>query len=66
MHLAAGAVVSPQKIRQDNTVGPWLHKAAKTNHEAMIGDAEQSLLAHGGFSVAGFDEANGMVQVSKI
>jgi hypothetical protein len=63
--VAVGGDVSPQKIRWDNNGGPGLHKAAETNHEAMIGDDEQSLLAPGGFYVAGFDAANGMVQVSK-
>ncbi|KAM0893153.1 hypothetical protein ACQ4PT_025290 [Festuca glaucescens] len=61
----ANSEVPPQKIRPDKLGGPGLHKDAAANHEAMIGNDVQSLVAPGGSSVAALPAANGMGQNSE-
>jgi hypothetical protein len=63
--FVANSEVLPQKIWLDKLGWPGLHKDAATNHEAMIGNDVQSLVASGGSSVAVLAAANGMGQNSE-
>ncbi|KAK1632989.1 hypothetical protein QYE76_007304 [Lolium multiflorum] len=62
--IPSGSLLSPQRIRQEDSEGPGMHAQVPDTHELMIAKDLQSLQIPGGFSVAAAAVAIGVPKIS--